>query len=115
MTPSVVSLQGVRTSATGIVLLQAILNFLDLVIISILTESLRTTDPDEENHLLVNRFIQLCGAAQVPTELGGTRVVRRKRSVNATSRIIPIHQSFESSSGQIENTDLAFGKKKTAK
>ena len=60
---------------------------------------------------LVNRMFQLCGEDQVPTELGGTRVVRRKRSVNATSRIIPIHQSFESSSGQIENTNLAFGKK----
>ena len=70
-------------------------------------------DPNEENHFLVNRFIQLCGAAQVPTELGGTRVVRRKRSVNATSRIIPIHQAFTSSSGSgtVVNTDLKFGKK----
>ena len=77
------------------------------------------TDPDpfvignEENPLLVNRFIQLCGAAQVPTELGGTRVVRRKQSVNATSRIIPINQAFTSSSGSgtVVNTDLKFGKK----
>ena len=60
---------------------------------------------------LVNRMIQLCGIDQVPQELGGTRVVRRKRSVNATSRIIPINQAFESSSGQALNTDLTFGKK----
>ena len=71
----------------------------------------RSTLDYNEAHNLVNRMTQLCGANQVPTELGGTRVVRRKRSVNATSRIIPIHQSFESSSGQIENTNLAFGKK----
>ena len=60
---------------------------------------------------LVNRMVQLCGEDQVPTELGGTRAVRRKRSVNATSRIIPINQAFQSSSGQIVNTDLTFGKK----
>ena len=72
----------------------------------------RSTLDYNEAHNLVNRMTQLCGQNQVPTELGGTRVVRRKRSVNATSRIIPIHQSFESSSGQIENTDLVFGKKK---
>ena len=71
----------------------------------------RSTLDYNEAHNLVNRMTQLCGATEVPTELGGTRVVRRKRSVNATSRIIPIHQSFESSSGQIENTNLAFGKK----
>ena len=71
----------------------------------------RSTLDYNEAHNLVNRMTQLCGANQVPTELGGTRVVRRKRSVNATSRIIPIHQSFESSSGKIENTNLAFGKK----
>ena len=65
---------------------------------------------------LVNRMIQLCGADQVPQELGGTRVVtRRKRSVNATSRIIPINQAFQSSSGPTVNTDLAFGKKTIAK
>ena len=68
-------------------------------------------DPNEENHFLVNRFIQLCGEAQVPTELRGTG--QRKRSVNATSRIIPIHQAFQSSSGSgtVVNTDLKFGKK----
>ena len=64
---------------------------------------------------LVNRMVQLCGEDQVPTELGGTRVVRRKRSVNATSRIIPINQAFESSSGQTVNTDLTFGKKTSKK
>ena len=66
-----------------------------------------------QNDNLVNRIIQLCGLDQVPTELGGTRVVRRKRSVNATSRIIPIHQAFQSSSGSgtVVNTDLKFGKK----
>ena len=70
----------------------------------------RTTDPDEENHLLVNRFIQLCGWSNVPAELKGTG--RRKRSVNATSRIIPINQAFQSSSGPTVNTDLTFGKNK---
>ena len=71
----------------------------------------RSTLDYNEAHNLVNRMTQLCGVNQVPTELGGTRVVRRKRSVNATSRIIPINQAFQSSSGPTVNTDLAFGKK----
>ena len=71
----------------------------------------RSTLDYNEAHNLVNRMTQLCGQNQVPTELGGTRAVRRKRSVNATSRIIPINQAFQSSSGQIVNTDLTFGKK----
>ena len=75
----------------------------------------RSTLDYNEAHNLVNRMAQLCGVNQVPTELGGTRVVRRKRSVNATSRIIPINQAFESSSGQTVNTDLTFGKKTSKK
>ena len=76
-------------------------------------EVIRSDDREiRQNDNLVSRMIQLCGEDQVPTELGGTRAVtRRKRSVNATSRIIPINQAFQSSSGQIVNTDLTFGKK----
>ena len=106
-------------------------------IYEVVRSDIRNNEPRTRDNL-VNRMIQLCGADQVPTELGGCRdcattgstcgegcaengceddqgavclnTGRRKRSVNATSRIIPINQAFESSSGPTVNTNLAFGK-----
>ena len=107
-------------------------------IYEVVRSDIRNNEPRTRDNL-VNRMIQLCGADQVPTELGGCRdcattgstcgegcaengceddqgavclnTGRRKRSVNATSRIIPINQAFQSSSGSTVNTDLTFGKK----